>query len=275
MKELLDDDEIRIDRSSPDRDDRRDRKGRDRERRDDRDDRRDDRHDRRDERRDDRRDDRRDEKKDVYIAPKLSDIAGGSYVPNKVIGTLDQSSINEDELKRELIFKFELLKRKYKEAQIPDFTLHSDYKNMQHVYQSTVRQLSIENNIETYKGYLILGFYIVEFVMGNYLKFDMKDFTKQQIVGMNKYEHLLIELGEKNYVPDGSKWPVEIRLLFTILIQTAMFIITKMVMSRLTDGLGGLFGGLQAPSAPPSQSSSSSQPPKRTMKGPNISLDDI
>ena len=43
---------------------------------------------------------------------------------------------------------------------------------------------------------------------------------------MNKYEHLLIELGEKNYVPEGSKWPVEIRLLFTIVINAAIFIIT-------------------------------------------------
>ena len=88
----------------------------------------------------------------------------------------------------------------------------------------------------------------------------MQDFTKQQIVNMNKYEHLLIELGEKNYVPEGSKWPVEIRLLFTILINAAIFIITKMVMKKIG---GSLFG---------SQEDFVQQPPKRRMRGPDVNL---
>ncbi len=275
MKELLKDDTSSYsDRKDRGRD--RDRKDRDRSRyRDDRDRDRDrnDRNDRND--RDDRgsRDDR--EKVDTYQyapAPKLSEIAGGNYLPSKVIENLEVSrNDNEEDLKRELMFKFELMKRSYKNTVIPDFTIHSDYKNMQRTYDNMIRQVNIDSNIETYKSYLITGFYIVEFVMGYWLKFDMQDFTKQQIVGMNKYEHLLIELGEKSYVPEGSKWPVEIRLLFTIIINAAIFIITKMVMKKVGSNLFGMMDGMQVNNS----STTVPQPPKRKMKGPDINLDDL
>jgi hypothetical protein len=186
MKELLKDDDDK------DRDRGRDRDHRDRDR-----DHRDRDKDHRDRDRDNRdrdRDDRfrsKDPTPPPNIAPKLSDIAGGSYVPQKVVSNIQ---IHDDEdLKRELLFKFELLKRSYKNSNIPDFTIHSDYRHMQRAYESTIRQVSIDSNIENYKSYLITGFYIVEFVLGYWLKFDMQDFTKQQILSMNKYEHLLIE----------------------------------------------------------------------------------
>jgi hypothetical protein len=44
-------------------------------------------------------------------------------------------------------------------------------------------------------------------VFGNFLGFDMQGFTKQQMLSMHDYERLLVELGEKSYVPEGSKWP--------------------------------------------------------------------
>ena len=117
-----------------------------------------------------------------------------------------------------------------------------------------------------------MGFYIVEYALGYWLKFDMQDFTKQQILQMNKYEHLLIELGEKSYVPEGSKWPVEIRLLFTIIIQAAIFIITKMVMKKMG---GNLFGGIMESMSNRPNNASSSDPLRRKMNGPQINLNDL
>lgn len=239
-----------------------------------------------DNRRDDRERDRRDRgderqerqerqtDSDMSMPPKLSDIAGGNYVPKKVMEELRDEKTDEDDLKRELLFKFQLLKRSYKSnpsiATIPDFTMHSDYKTMLNSYDIAVRQLNIDSNIENYKSYLITAFYIVEFVLGYWLKFDMQDFTKQQILSMNKYEHLLIELGEKTYVPEGSKWPVEIRLLLTIVIQTALFIITKMVMKKVGGSFFGLMEGLGNMA---SNSNNNNEQPARRMRGPNINLD--
>ena len=198
---------------------------------------------------------------DGMYPPKLSDIAGGNFVPKKVIENMDVSQ-DDDDLKRELLFKFELLRRSYKNTSIPEFTVHSDYKTMLRSYETVVKQVNVDSNIENYKSYLVTGFYIVEYVLGYWLKFDMQDFTKQQILNMNKYEHLLIELGEKSYVPEGSKWPVEVRLLFTIVINAAIFIITKMVMKKVGSNLFGMMDAV--PQQP--------QEPKRKMRGPEINL---
>ena len=199
---------------------------------------------------------------DGMYPPKLSDIAGGNFVPKKVIENMEVSQDDED-LKRELLFKFELLKRSYKNTSIPEFTIHSDYKTMLRSYETVVKQVNVDSNIENYKSYLVTGFYIVEYVLGYWLKFDMQDFTKQQILNMNKYEHLLIELGEKSYVPEGSKWPVEVRLLFTIVINAAIFIITKMVMKKVGSNLFGMMDMSQQQQP---------QEPKRKMRGPDINL---
>ena len=195
----------------------------------------------------------------VYTAPRLSEISGGNFLPKKTVGDISKNNFDDEDLKRELLFKFDLLRKSYKNSNIPEFTIHSDYLTMQRTYDSTIRQVNVDNNIETYKSYLITGFYITEFVLGYWLKFDMQDFTKQQMVNMNKYEHLLIELGEKNYVPEGSKWPVEIRLLFTILINAAIFIITKMVMKKIGSSF---FNFAEEPQSAP----------KRRMRGPDIDL---
>jgi hypothetical protein len=210
---------------------------------------------------------------DNFNPPKLSDIAGGNYMPKKVIEEIRDNRTDEDDLKRELLFKFQLLKRSYKSnpnvTQLPDFTIHSDYKTMLNSYDMAVKQLNVDNNIENYKSYLITGFYIIEFTMGYWLKFDMQDFTKQQILNMNKYEHLLIELGEKSYVPEGSRWPIEIRLLFTIVINTAIFIITKMVMKKVGSNLFGMMEGLVSGNG---GDNSSSEQPVRRMRAPTIPI---
>jgi hypothetical protein len=138
-------------------------------------------------------------------------------------------------------------------------------------YDISVKQLNIDSNIENYKSYLITGFYIIEFTLGYWLKFDMQDFTKQQILSMNKYEHLLIELGEKTYVPEGSKWPVEIRLLFTLVINTAFFIITKMVMKKVGSNLFGMMEGLVSNSNNSGESMPTEQPVRR-MRAPTIPI---
>ena len=127
----------------------------------------------------------KDDDEKIYTAPRLSEISGGSNLQRKVIPDISRNTNDDEDLKRELLFKFELLRKSYKNANIPEFTVHSDYNTMQRTYDSTIRQVNVDNNIETYKSYLITGFYITEFVLGYWLKFDMQDFTKQQIVNMN------------------------------------------------------------------------------------------
>jgi hypothetical protein len=195
----------------------------------------------------------------------------GGYIPRKELRDINQTSMNEqkeEDLKRELLFKFDLLRKSYPTSIIPEYNIHTDIQTMQKSYGDSVRRLSLDSSVENYKTYIIYGFMGCEFIFGNFLGFDMQGFTQQQILSMNSYEKLLIELGEKSYVPSGSKWPVELRLLFMIIMNAAFFVISKMIMKKTGANLLGMLNNMNAPA----QTSAPAQR-KRRMKGPNIDLD--
>lgn len=209
-------------------------------------------------------------------APTLAELeAKGHYQGKAELRDVNHVTIgeyDEEDKKRELIFKFDLLKKSYPTAAatVPEYTVHSDLREMQKSYDVSVRRLSLDSTVENYKQYLLGGFMFVEFVFGNFLGFDMQGFTQQQIVGMHNYERLLIELGEKSYVPSGSKWPVELRLLFVIIMNAGFFIVGKMILRKTGANLMGMMNSVQAPSP-----SADIPKQKRRMKGPNINLDNI
>lgn len=210
------------------------------------------------------------------MAPTLAELeAQGGYVPRRELRDMSQPNVTEQEqedLKRELMFKFDLLKKSYPTANIPEFTIHSDYRMMQKTYENTVRRLSLDSSVENYKTYLIGLCMGCEYIFGHFLNFDMQGFTQQQIINMSSYEKLLIELGEKSYVPTGSKWPVELRLLFLIIINAAFFIVSKMIMKKSGANLLGMINGMNGSRVPNGDVPTVK---KRRMKGPNINLDDI
>ncbi|MHA1973312.1 MAG: hypothetical protein ACTSW1_09975 [Candidatus Hodarchaeales archaeon] len=195
----------------------------------------------------------------------------GAYKAPKIVQELrgDEDDEDDEDKKRELLFKFDLLKKSYKGQNVPEFTIHSDYKTMERTYEHTVKKLSLDSTVETYKTYLIGGFMVVEYVFGSWLKFDMQGFTQQQILSMSSYEKLLIELGEKSYVPEGSNWPVELRLLFLIIINAAFFIISKLILRKTGSNLMNMVNSMNTTSTPATGGA------KRKMKGPSINLDEI
>jgi hypothetical protein len=210
---------------------------------------------------------------DYPLPPTLSEIDNQTGVKRRKelrdINYITHNEQEEEELKRELLFKIELLKKSYPNSSIPEFSVVTDYEIMKKSYESTVRRLSLDSSVESYKSYLIGGFLVFEFILGNYFGFDMQGFTQQQILTMNSYEKLLIELGEKSYMPSGSQWPVEVRLLFLVIINAAMFIISKMIMKKTGSNLLGMINNMNTASKPNVNVN------KRKMKPPNINLDEI
>lgn len=209
---------------------------------------------------------------DESMPPKLSDLEKKGEIHNRQsVPNLDRiyaTEDEEDEMKRELLFKFELLKKAYK-TEVPEFNVHSDLKQMTRSYENTLRRVSLDSCVENYKQLLIGGFMVLEFLLGYLFKFDMQGFTQQQILNMNQYERLLIELGEQSYVPGGSQWPVEIRLLILVFSNALIFIIAKMIMKKTGSNI---MQAMNTFSRPPQAVDSMN---KRKMRGPSIQVDDI
>jgi hypothetical protein len=170
----------------------------------------------------------------------------------------------EDDLKRELLLKFELLKKANHNGSIPEYTIYSDYKVMKQTYDTIRKGLSIDKSVNQYKTYLVGGFMFVEYFLGCWMGFSMKGFTDQQISNMNSYEQLLIELGEKSYVEEESQWPVELRLLGLIVTNAALFIVSQLIAEKTGSNIMNMINSMNV--------TNNADKKKRKMKGPTLDL---
>jgi len=105
-------------------------------------------------------------------------------------------------------------------------------------------------------------------------KLDFEGFTMQQMLAMNKYERLLIELGEKSYVAGDSKFPVELRLLFMLVINAALFLVGKLVLRNAGPAMSSVFGNIFG-QQPVSGGGEAPRSSRRHMRGPSLNPEDL
>ena len=204
-------------------------------------------------------------------APTLSELERqGAYIPRnnlRDLGIPNHTEEEEMQIKRELIYKFDQIRKTYPNVNIPEYTQHSELRAMQISYDETKRRLSIDSSVDFWKTILVGGFYACEIFMGKVLKLDAEGFVSQQMLSMQKYNELLFEMGERNYNSWGSSWPVEVRLIMMILGNAVVFIFMKM-MTKKDGGIGNIFNSIfnPTPSVPVK---------KRSMRPPDINLDNL
>jgi hypothetical protein len=141
----------------------------------------------------------------------------------------DDPILKEKEAREELLWDFKMMARKYPNRDIPVFTEHDDLATMRLARQRTLKEIQLDKNISSYKGYMSLLFYGMEYLFTRNGFMDMKGFAMEQIKSMNDYEELLIELGEKDEGGWTANLPVELRLALAVLKSAAMFWIIKIV----------------------------------------------
>jgi len=222
-------------------------------------------------------------------APRLSELERmGQVKTTNVLPDVQrlhtQDQEKEDELKRELLFKFDVLRKAYKHVDIPQYTMHTDLKHLSRSYENTLRRVTLDTSVESYKSYMIGGFMLMEFVLNQWFSLDMQGFTQQQMLNMTQYERLFIELGEKSYTPGGSPWPVELRILLTVFMNAVIFAISKTILKKTGNNVMNMMNTVQSSSPPTSSFSSDSTnpiygnsqlPARRKMQGPSIDLEQL
>ena len=213
--------------------------------------------------------------------PSLSEINAGVAKPgNRDLTFSNKIDEKDTQRKRFLLLKFKTLKRHYVDITIPEFTEFSDLQTMEKEYDMLVTQLRLDANVENYKKYLIVGFGLVEFVLSKFLKFaEIEGFTQQQLLGMNQYEKILLEIGEKHQVDISKQWSPEIRLIGIIAMNAVIFIGTKLLFKSVSgsDVLNMISPpGVKTQEKPKeSTQGAQSQSASKKMKGPDLNLDDL
>jgi len=175
------------------------------------------------------------------------------------------------------IWKWTLLKRSYPARKdLPEFNEHSDFHIMKTSYERTLRDLQLDDNIESYRTYLVFGWIGMEYACTQWMGIDLSGFTVSQTKMMYKYEKLLIELGERPYSKWGTSLQVEVRILGLILIQAGIFYLAKILSNKFGSTVADLFKGITGqPPVPSGGSEGTPKPPKRRMRGPRTKAEDI
>jgi hypothetical protein len=192
--------------------------------------------------------------------------------------------------------RFGILRDSWPNYHIPDYGDDIPLEHIHAQYDIYVRHIHISNDVDQYKVYIVIMFLLIELFCTK-IGLNIGGYTVAQMRSMNKYERLLVELGETNYktsaaanggVPQQSSWPVEVRIFFMALVNAVTFIIIKMLANFIGEGIATtivdalssylsgtppqpgqvLFGGSGQPSAPVSQPSSVGPQPLPQSGGP-------
>ena len=124
--------------------------------------------------------------------------------------------------------KFGILREAYPQFNIPHYDDTVSLSVKHNHYERYVRQIHVDNSVGTYKFYLMLLFIGIELFCVKILGLDFGGYTINQLTMLNKYERLLIELGEKSYSSTGSSWPVEVRIVMMSLFNALVFLVVKL-----------------------------------------------
>jgi hypothetical protein len=218
------------------------------------------------------------------LPPSLSEINSGRPIDVNGVRNLSYITKTEEEettKKRDLLHKFQRLRRVYPGAKIPDFSEHTDLKLMEREYDFIVKDLEIAQFTEQWKMYLTMAFKGLEWFLTNYMEFDdIQGFAQDQATKIHKYESILAEIGEKNYISDNKKWPPELRLVGLFLTQALTFTAMKYMGKMMS---GGKRKQQQetyqprnySPFDPSVQPTFNNPGPKKSFKGPDIDLDEF
>lgn len=140
--------------------------------------------------------------------------------------------------------RFGILRTAWPNYYIPDVPDNMPLEQVHAQYDVYIRHIHISSSVDKYKVYLVIMWLLIELFCTK-IGLKIGGYTVSQMRSMNKYEQLLIELGETKYKNDAatgqmtgqSDWPVEVRIFYTALVNAVVFIVIKMVADYIGEGM--------------------------------------
>lgn len=150
---------------------------------------------------------------------------------------ISMSPSEQQEMKTTFRSKFGILRSSFPSWKIEEPAPEVSLDEMHDLYETYVKQIIISINSNQWKVYLVVMFLLFEIICIKVLGIDCKGFTVSQVRIMDRFDRLLIELGEKYYVQGGSNWPVEARIVLMAGFNCLVFVAVK-YLSRWLGGEG-------------------------------------
>jgi hypothetical protein len=174
----------------------------------------------------------------VYApTPKYSAPISVGEVKLEEIEKDQATKIQEAKEKADYRVKFSILRESYPNMSIPDPGENESIGEIKAAYKIYVRRIHVDSSVEQNKVYLLILWLIIDIVGSRcfHLPFNGR-YVKSQYKYMQKYQMLLIELGERSYVEEADGWPVEYRLLAMAIFHGVIFALVQMLASKLGGG---------------------------------------
>ena len=158
--------------------------------------------------------------------------------PN-IIYTMEQDA----KIRADYRVKFGLLRDAYPKLQIPEPGEFVPIYLIYTQYQQYVKSIHVDSSVESNKTYLLIVWLVIEVFCTKLLGLPCSGYTQNQFQYMNKYQMLLVELGEKTYnATGGSSWPIELKLAGLAFFNALVFVLIQYLVSTVGGSAAGEMG---------------------------------
>ena len=157
------------------------------------------------------------------------DITNPEKFMNKISDKEEEDEINqktEEELTEErydLLYSLKMLK-KVSNIDIPVYDDKiTSLKDLRSILRNVKRSSILENNMDNLKSMLKLFLSFSETVSTKFLSLDLTGFANSEMKQIDKYNPMLFELSERNYLKWSTGIPLELKLFTTIFFSMAVY----------------------------------------------------
>jgi len=171
-------------------------------------------------------------KKYSSIPPMLAPVLYAPEIPDYS----KMTPLEQEGWRTEFALKFRTLERNFGERWVNVDIKNEPLEVIHAHYERYLRHIHICSGADSYRGYLLLYFLILELVATRILGLPANGYTMAQMKSMTRYERLLLELGEKYYTPGGGEWAIEYRILFISLFNMVIFIVMNWLSKYIGEG---------------------------------------